>query len=100
LRRARMREVAGRCMGDNEIGVFEKSLQRNCFRLIVDLFGRWLAESNFIAIADEIARPRGCPGERHEASTDPLLESRARISRQLTGEKAIETKPRIFFSRV
>jgi len=94
-----MNNEAGRFIDDNEIVVFEKSLQRNCFRLIVDLFGRWLAESNFIAIADEIARPRGCPVERHESSTDQLLESRARISRQLTGEKAIETKPRIFFSR-
>ena len=96
---ARMNNQARRFIDDNEIVVFEKSLQRNCFRSIVDLFGRWLAEVNLIAVADEIARPRGGPVEPHESSTDQLLQSRARISCQLTGEKAIETKPRIFFLR-
>ena len=96
---ARMNNEPSRLIDDNDVLVFEKNIERNRFRLIVDLFERWLAEVNFIAIADEIARPRGGPVEPHESSTDQLLESRARISCQLTGEKAIETKPRIFFLR-
>ena len=96
---ARMNNEAGRFIDDNEIVIFEKDLERNRFRLIVDLFGRRLTEFNFIAVADEIARSCGCSVERHESSADQLLQSRARISCQLTDEKAIETKPRIFFSR-
>ena len=96
---ARMNNEAGRFINDDEIVVFEENLQRNRFRLIVDLFGRWFTEVNFIPVADEIARPCGCPVERNESSTDQLLQAHARISCHLTGEKPIEAKPRVFFFR-
>ena len=41
MTRSRMNHETGRFADDNEIVVFEKNLQRNRLRLIVDLFERW-----------------------------------------------------------
>ena len=57
MSRSRMNHETGRFTEDNEIVVFEKNLQRNMLRLIVDLFERRFGELDLITGADKIARP-------------------------------------------
>src|SRR3981081_147382 len=54
---ARMHNQAGVFVQDEEVVILKKNFERDRFRLIVDLFRRWLAKIDEVAGADEIARP-------------------------------------------
>jgi hypothetical protein len=90
---ARMNDQASGLIDDKQIGVFEKNIERDCFRLIVDLFGRGLGQLDFRTAPDEIARARRGAVHRHGTVANQLLQTRPRILGQLTREKAIEAKP-------
>ncbi len=56
---ARMNNQPGRFVYHDQVFIFIKDLERNRFRLIVDLFWRRFVYFNAIAGAHEIARPGG-----------------------------------------
>src|SRR2546428_10872015 len=89
---AGMNNQAVRLVDDNEIVVFEKDVERDRFRLIVDLLRRGFGQFDFVAAAHEIARPRRGAIASHESAPDQLLQPGARILAHLAGKKPIQAK--------
>jgi len=92
-----MNNQTGRFIDDDEIVVFEKDLQRNRFRLMVDLFDRRLGQFDFIAGADEVPRSRGCAIASDEPCPDQVLESRAGVFLEFCRQETIKAKSRRLF---
>ncbi len=61
MTRSWMNDETGRFTDNDEIVVFEKNLQRNVLRSIVDLFERRFGYLDLITGADKIARPCRLP---------------------------------------
>ena len=74
---ARVHDQTGGFIDDDQIGIFKKNVERDGFRLIVDLLRWGLDQFDFISAPDEIARPRPCPVQRHGTVANQLLQAGA-----------------------
>src|SRR5437773_3476566 len=67
---SRMNRHASRFVDDDQIVVFEQSLQWNRFRSGLDFFRSWIREFNLIACSYKLVRSDGCAVETNETGAN------------------------------
>ena len=91
-----MHDQASRLIDHDQVVVFEKDIDGNCLRLVIDLF-RWrLSDIDNITSPNNFARAPGPLVKPNETVANQLLQSGARKLGERPRKKNVEAKTRMF----